>query len=30
MGHLTFIGPDAAGVRQQALRAAALLGIEAW
>ena len=30
MGHLTFIGLEAAGVRQQALRAAALLGIEAW
>ena len=30
MGHLTFTGPDAASVRERALRAAALLGIEAF
>jgi len=30
MGHLTVIGQDAAGVRQQALRAAELLGIKAF
>ena len=30
MGHLTLIGPDAAGVRLQALRAAERLGIEAF
>jgi 5-(carboxyamino)imidazole ribonucleotide synthase len=30
MGHLTFTGADAAGVRANALRAAALLGIEAF
>ena len=30
MGHLTLTGPDAASVRQRALRAAALLGLEAW
>ena len=30
MGHLTFTGPDAASVRERALKAAALLGIEAF
>lgn len=30
MGHLTFTGPDAAGVREQAQRAATLLGLEAF
>ena len=30
MGHLTFTGPDAASVRDRALKAAALLGIEAF
>ena len=30
MGHLTFTGADAASVRQRALQAAALLGIEAF
>ena len=30
MGHLTLIGPDAASVRLQALRAAERLGIEAF
>ncbi|QTD45385.1 5-(carboxyamino)imidazole ribonucleotide synthase [Ottowia testudinis] len=30
MGHLTFTGPDAASVRERALAAAALLGIEAF
>ena len=30
MGHLTFTGPDAGAVRQRALQAAALLGMEAF
>ena len=30
MGHLTFTGPDASAVRQRALQAAALLGMEAF
>ena len=30
MGHLTLVAEDAAAARQQALRAAMLLGIEAW
>ena len=30
MGHLTLTGPDAASVRDRALKAAALLGIEAF